>query len=71
MLDETERLVSKAEAKRMTGISYAEMARRIKKGAFPVPIVDGPYRSSRRFFLLSELREYIALKKALRDKGSE
>jgi hypothetical protein len=59
-----ERLVSKAIAKQITGISYAEMARRIKKGVYPIPIKDGPYRSSRTLFLLSELRTYVRMKVA-------
>lgn len=57
-----ERLVSKAFAREMTGISYAEMARRIKKGKYPSPLRDGPYRNSRTFFVLSELRLYVQMK---------
>jgi predicted DNA-binding transcriptional regulator AlpA len=70
MADNEERLVSKREARHITGISFAEMARRIEKGTYPAPIVDGPYRNSRRFFLWSELMAYVQAKKASRDGGS-
>lgn len=71
MSTEEERLVSKAEASQLTGISFAEMARRIKKGEYPVPFADGPFKNSRRFYFLSELRTYIAAKKAERDARSK
>jgi predicted DNA-binding transcriptional regulator AlpA len=59
MSDEEERLISKAECRLIVGISYAEMARREKAGKFPRRIADGPYRNSRRFYLLSEVRAYV------------
>ena len=62
MDDQEERLVSKAFASDMTGISFSEMARRIKKGKFPAPIKDGPFQNSRTFFVLSELRAYVQQK---------
>ena len=60
--DEEERLISKAECRRMTGISYAEMARRAKRGKFPLPIRDGPHCNSRTFYVLSEVRDYVQAK---------
>lgn len=69
MLDEIEQLVSRAEAKRITGISYAEMNRRQKRKEFPRPIQDGPYRNSRRLYVLSELLAYVRSKIAARDNA--
>jgi predicted DNA-binding transcriptional regulator AlpA len=66
MSDEEERLVGFNVAIEMTGVSRAEIHRRIKERKFPIPVRDGPYRSSRTLFSLQELRRYVAAKLASR-----
>ena len=62
MSDEEERLVGFDVATAMAGVCRAEIHRRIKKGEFPIPVRDGPYRNSRTLFSLRELRDYVAAK---------
>lgn len=57
-----ERLISYAETITIVGVSKAEIARRIKDKKFPEPVQDGPYQNSRRFFVLSEIRDYVKRK---------
>lgn len=62
MSNEEERLISIAETCHIVGVSKAEIKRREDRGEFPSRIVDGSYRNSRRFFVLSEIREYVRQK---------
>jgi predicted DNA-binding transcriptional regulator AlpA len=66
MSDEEERLVGFDVATAMTGVSRAEIHRRLKRGEFPIPVRDGPYPNSRTLFSLQELRRYVAAKLASR-----
>ena len=59
MSNDEERLVGFDAAIAMSGISRAEIYRRIEDGRFPVPIKDGPYRNSRALFSLNALRKYV------------
>lgn len=69
-METEERLISYAETITIVGVSKAEIARRIKDKKFPDPVTDGPFRNSRRFFVLSEVREYVRQKIAKRDARS-
>ena len=61
-----ERLLSKKAVRDIVGISYAEIARREPKGAFPKRIRDG----GRVFWAASEIEAYVRSKIAKRDANA-
>jgi predicted DNA-binding transcriptional regulator AlpA len=60
MLKDDDAFISKAATRSMVCLSFAEIARRQRKGTFPLSIALGPYRNSRRVFLLSSIKEWMA-----------
>lgn len=60
MLEQDDAFLSKAETRSMIKLSYAEIARRQRKGIFPPSIALGPHRNSRRVFLRSSIRNWMA-----------
>src|SRR5262245_1298081 len=60
MLEDDDAFLSKADVRSMVQLSYAEIARRQKRQAFPPSIALGPFRTSRRVFLRSSIRNWMA-----------
>ena len=60
MLEPTDAFLSKAEVRSKVKLSYAEIARRQRKGTFPPSIALGPYRTSRRVFLERSILGWMA-----------
>ena len=60
MLEHDDAFLSKAEVRSKVKLSYAEIARRQRKGTFPPSIALGPFRNSRRVFLWSSIRNWMA-----------
>lgn len=60
MLEKDDAFLSKAEVRAKVKLSYAEIARRQRKGKFPPSIALGPYRTSRRVFLERSILNWMA-----------
>jgi predicted DNA-binding transcriptional regulator AlpA len=60
MLADDDVFLSKAEVRSKVKLSYAEIARRQRKGTFPPSIALGPHRNSRRVFLLSSIVAWMS-----------
>ena len=54
-----QRFLSKAEVRSLVKLSYTEIARREARGEFPKRIPLGPYPTSRRVYLESEILAWI------------
>ena len=53
------RFLSKAEVRDKVKLSYTEIARRVKKGAFPKPMRLGPHRTSRTVWWEHEIEVWM------------